>query len=207
MNTTTTAEYRKLRLDSSNDMIEHDADRTLGRYPKAAWHILQAGIARVRMGQMMFDAGNFTQAAADWLSAAACFDLATDPKRMRETLDRVRQLNQEGQIPPERRDIHIALKEREDELPALETKLLQFHEDYANRVGSALTASPETLDWLQKQVRDLPGWLGLHTAIVRHAGRLGQTTLAARHLDWAEQIEPGHPELDAFRASLRPLEV
>jgi hypothetical protein len=202
VNATTNSEYRKLELDSSNDMIEHDADRTLGRYPKAAWHILQAGLARERMGQMMFDGGDFTQAAADWLSAAACFDLATDPKRMRDALDRARTLDHEGKIPPERRDLHEALKEREEQLKALEEKLTQFDQGYRRLAGTTHAVGQLVLDFLLQQVRSLPGCTFLHAAIASQAGRLGQRHLAFKHLAWAEKFEPGNPHLESFRASL-----
>src|SRR5436853_2447565 len=112
MTGTMTEEYRKLGLDSSNDMMAHDSRRVLGRYPEAALHIREAGFGRFRMGQIMFDAGDFAQAAADWLSAAACFYLVPDLERMHDCIERVRQLNREGKIPPERRDLHVALKER-----------------------------------------------------------------------------------------------
>ena len=100
MTATATPEYRKLELESSNDIIRHDARRSDRKYPEAALHAREAGLARVRMGQMMFDAGDFPQAVADWLSAAACFYLATDPMRMREALNRVQKLDP---------DVHIAV--------------------------------------------------------------------------------------------------
>ena len=122
MTTTMNTEYWKLALDSSNDMIEHDADRTLGRYPKAAWRILQAGLAREPHGQMMFETANFSQAAADWLSAAACFFLATDPKEMQESLARVQKLDHEAEDSTRtprhsRRDKGSAKAEFQAELP------------------------------------------------------------------------------------------
>jgi hypothetical protein len=120
MTATKSPAYRQLALDSSNDMIEHDADRTLGRYPKAAWHILRAGNARVHMGQIMFAAGEFVLAAEDWLSAAACFYLATDLGRMRVAFELAEKLDQDGKIPSERRDLHAALKQREEQIKTLE---------------------------------------------------------------------------------------
>ncbi|MBN9121901.1 MAG: hypothetical protein J0I06_22630 [Planctomycetes bacterium] len=201
MNAATNAEYRKLGLDSSNAMIEHDADRTLGRYPKAAWHILRAGLVRAQMGQMMSDDGNFTQAAADWLSAAACFDLATDPTRMREALDRVRKLDQEGKIPPERRDLHEAIKEREEELKALEQKLRRSHQDRQAVLGAARAANPEALAWLLTQVRELPGSPHLHADISDQAMALGQRALASESLAWARRFDPGSPHLALLQAS------
>lgn len=129
MTATETPEYHKLSLDSSNDMIEYDASRALGRYPNAALHIRDAGIGRLRMGQMMFDAGEFAHAAEDWLSAAACFCLVPDLKRMNDTTELVRKLDREGKIPPERRDLHAALKEREGQLVELDRKEKQFRTD------------------------------------------------------------------------------
>lgn len=202
MTGTVPSEYRDLALDSSNEMMEYDSRWVLGRYPEAAWHILRAGIARVRMGQMMFDTGEFVLAAEDWLSAAACFYLATDLERMRDAFERVRELDREGKIPPERRDIHAAIKEREEKIKVLEGKLSQFQRDYHNRVGPAHVASQESLNWLLRQVRELPGWTDLHAAIASQAGRLGQKPLAVQHLDWAEKIKPGDPQLEAFRAAL-----
>ncbi len=141
MNAAANAEYRKLALDSSNDMMDHDGEHALGRYPKAARHILQAGETRVRMGQLMFDEGQFAQAAADWLSAAACFDLVPDLERMRDAFERVRKLEHEGKIPPERRDIHAAIKEREEEIKTLEQKLNQFHQDSRHATGQDALAT------------------------------------------------------------------
>jgi tetratricopeptide (TPR) repeat protein len=182
-------------------MIEHDADRTLGRYPKAAWHILRAGLAREQMGQIMFDAGDFAQAAADWLSAAACFDLATDPQRMQELLARVQKLNQEGKIPPERRDIHEALKERESEFQTLANKLTRFQCEYRQRVGPAGVASRETLDWLCRLVRELPGSPHLYARLSGQAQALGQRELAERSLDNALRFDPKSPHLASLKAS------
>ena len=53
MTTTTTPEYLKLELDSSNDIIRHDARRSDRKYPEAALHARDAGLARLQMGQMM----------------------------------------------------------------------------------------------------------------------------------------------------------
>ncbi|QJW96200.1 tetratricopeptide repeat protein [Frigoriglobus tundricola] len=194
MNAATNAEYRKLALDSSNDMIDHDADRGLGRYPKAAWHMLQAGITRVRMGQMMFDAQEFVWAAEDWLSASACFYLATDLDRMRATFDRVRKLDQEGKIPPERRDIHAAIKEREEQIKTLYQRLTDFHAEYAHLFGQAQAASHERLKFVRKHVREFPGFAPLHFTIYQQARDLGEAPLAAEHLRWAAEFAPDDPE-------------
>lgn len=116
-------EYRQLALDSSNDMIEHDASRGLGRYAQAAMFIRQAGIGRARMGKMMYHAGQFTRAAEDYLSAGACFYLVPDLLELRASIEIVRQIDQAGHIPPERGDIRAAIQEREEQLRTLEAKL------------------------------------------------------------------------------------
>jgi tetratricopeptide (TPR) repeat protein len=191
-----TDEYRQLGYDTSNDMIRHDSCRGLGEYARAALHIRNAGAGRLRMGQMMFDEGNFAWAAANWLSAAACFDLATDPKQMREALDRAKRLFEDGKIPPERRDLHESLKEREEEFKALERKLNQFGQDAGRVTGQ------EALDWLLGQIRNLPGSPRLHVAIALRAGQCGQLPLAFAHLEWAETFAPEDPEIGALRVRL-----
>ena len=123
MTATRSPEYRKLELESSNDLIRHDARRGDGKYSDALRHAFQAGLARDRMGQMMFEDGQFHYATEDWLSAAACFLLAADPRCMRDAFERAQTLVHEGKVPPERRDIHAALKEREGQLAALDQKL------------------------------------------------------------------------------------
>jgi tetratricopeptide (TPR) repeat protein len=201
MNATLPPEYRDLALDSSNEMMAYDSRWVLGRYAEAAWHMLQAGLARERMGQITFDAGNFAQAAADWLSAAACFLLATDPKRMHETLARVQQLDQEGKIPPERRDIHTALIERKSEPQTLANKLSAFDWEYRQRVGPTGTARQETLDWLLRLVRELPGSPHLHARLSGQAHALGQRDLAVQSLDWALRFDPNSPHLMSLQAT------
>jgi len=195
VNVVTNLEYRRLELDSSNGIIEHDTDRGMRRYPEAALHARDAGLARLRMGEMMCAEGDFSQSAADWLSAAACFYLATDLTRMQEAFARVRKLDQEGKIPPERRDIHAAIKEREQQIKTLEQKLSQFRPAYDVFVGSAHTTSQEALDWLLRQVREFPGFTYLFATIASQAGRLGQRPLASEYLEWAERFDPGNPDL------------
>jgi tetratricopeptide (TPR) repeat protein len=193
-----TPEYRKLALDSSNDMIRHDSRRGCGEYADAALYMRKAGDARARMGQIMFDEGQFVYAAEDWLSAAACFYLATDPDRMKEYFERVKKLDREGKIPVDRRDIHTALKEREEECQTLDNRLIQFLQEYARKSGP----TRESLDFLLRQVRELPGSHKLHTLISLCAKRLGQLTLAAAHLNWAEKFAPGDPHIESIRVSL-----
>lgn len=201
MNATVSPEYLKLERDSSNDIIRHDARRGDRKYPEAAVHARNAGLARLGMGEIMFDAGDFPQAAADWLSASACFYLASDVERMREALDRARHLDREGKIPPERRDIHEAMKEREEQLRELERKMKALWLDYRRMVGSTGAAILEALDFLRKQVRELPGYPHLHVRIADQAMKLGQRQLAVEAMDWARKFDPSSPHLAALQAS------
>ncbi|MDY3560845.1 hypothetical protein R5W23_002094 [Gemmata sp. JC673] len=194
------AEYRQLELDSSNDMMDADSRRALGRYVEAAWHHLQAGAARERMGQMMFDTGDRVRAAADWLSAAACFHLATNLQQMSEVLNRVHELVQQGSIPPERRDIRCALVERDEQQHALEHRMARFQHEY-EEVRNNIDGQ-EFLTWLLGQVRDLPGFMNLQLAVAHRAMRLGQFPLALQHLKWAERLAPGSTDLKALRVAL-----
>jgi hypothetical protein len=112
-------EYHDLELDSSNELLEHDSRRVLGRFEEAAHHALQAGRARARMGQLRFDAGDYSGAAADWLSAAACFLQADAGDSATIILDEVRRLAADGRLPAARPDLAAALKEREQQLADL----------------------------------------------------------------------------------------
>lgn len=201
MSMLTNPEYRQLATDTSNEMIEHDADRGLGRYVEAALHIREAGLGRVRMGQLAYDAGDYPRAAADWLSAAACFYLVPDLMYMRQRVEQVRQLDREGKIPADRRDIHAALKEREEQLGELDSRLKRFWQDYGQMVGPMRTASQDSLSFLLRQVRELPGSPHLHAEISGQALQLGQKDLAVQSLECALRIDPGNPQLTALRAS------
>jgi tetratricopeptide (TPR) repeat protein len=202
MTPVTTDEYRQLGYETSNDMIRHDTRRLLREYEEAALHIRQAGFGRARMGQMMFDAGEFTLAAEDWLAAAGCFYLVPDLLRLREGVEAVRQIDREGHIPPERRDIRAAILEREEQLRTLEEKLTQFDNEYRTLMLAHNGASTqEMLDFLVRQVRDLPGLLKLHAAIAFAAQDLKQLSLAAQHLEWAEKFGLGNIPLAVLRGN------
>jgi hypothetical protein len=190
MNDARTPEYRKLELDTSNEMIEYDSRWGLGRYAQAALHIREAGFGRLRMGQIMFDAGEFVHAAEDWLSAGECFYLGSDLERMRDCFERVRQLDHEGRIPAECRHIHAALKERKKQLRTLEAKLTRFRQDYGSALDPAGVRSQEVLDALLRQLRDLPGYPWLHWAISLQAASLGKDEIASQHSRWGWQFGP-----------------
>jgi hypothetical protein len=194
MTTTINTEYRTLERESSNDLIRHDARRGDGKYAEAAWHALQAGHGRRRMGILKRDAGEFTYAAEDWLSASACFYLATNPNLLRAGIEKVRELDQAGHIPPERPDLHEAFQEREKQLETLERRLTEFVEEYTRRFGSATAASQERCEFLQKHVREFPGFARLHYALYQQARELGNAPFAAEHLHWAAEFAPEEPE-------------
>jgi hypothetical protein len=194
MTGTTPTEYHTLALDSSNEMMAHDSRRVLGRYAEAAWHAFRAGDGRRRMGVLMRQANNFTRAAADWLSASACFCLATNPGLSRIGLMKVRELITAGHIPPERNDIHEAVREREDEITNLEERLARFLDEYRSRYESAPGATPERLEFLREHVREFPGFAPLHFAIYREAEALGEREAAVQHLRWAAEFGADEPE-------------
>jgi hypothetical protein len=194
MTSNDTPEYRKLALDSSNDLIRYDSRWILGEYPSAAFHALRAGIARTNMGVIKVKEKDFTQATADWLSAAHCFNLATRPQLVRRTLDWVLQMGKEGKIPPERRDLFAAIAEREEEYKKLEQRITEF-QHYVQRAGSSITGGQEALDQLLRWLRELPGFWKLHALIFLQAQQLGQLTRAIEHLNWADKLNGGHPRV------------
>lgn len=175
-------EYKRLNLDSSNEMMEYDGDRGLGRYEKAARHIREAGFGREQMARLALAASDYRWASANSTCAADCFRQATDPARMRASLGRAQDLERQGKIPPQHRHIVRAIREREGELADLEQRLAAFDAEYTER---ALGDDRATLDWLIERVRDLPGLPRLHERVALHAGRVGDHDLARRHLDWA----------------------
>ncbi|HKI33744.1 MAG TPA: hypothetical protein VKA46_17965, partial [Gemmataceae bacterium] len=86
MTGTQAAEYRELELQSSNLLLEADSRLVLSRYEEAAFHALQAGRSRARMGELNYKADEWAGAAEDWLSAAACFLRATAPQQAQTVL-------------------------------------------------------------------------------------------------------------------------
>lgn len=76
--------YRQLAIDSSNDMIEHDASRMLGRFVVAEEYARKAGMGRLDMGKIMLEGGEFTHAAEDYLLAGACFCLSRDRQAIKD---------------------------------------------------------------------------------------------------------------------------
>lgn len=204
-------EYRRLALDSSNEMMDYDGDRGLGRYETAARHARQAGRGRERMARLGFDAGEYRWAAAGWLSAAACHFAASDVGRTRVCLGRAQDLERRGKIPAEMRHIFTALREREGELADLERRLVAFDAEYARL--AAADDDQTVLDWLLRQVRELPGLPRLHERIAYHADRLGRADLAREHDAWAavftadEPTDPPSPGRNGHHAAAARADV
>jgi tetratricopeptide (TPR) repeat protein len=198
MTSNDTPEYRKLALDSSNDLIRYDSRWILGEYTSAAFHALKAGIARREMGKIKFKEKDFTQTAADWLCAVHCFSLATRPQLVRTTLDWVLKVEKEGKIPRDRRDLYVAIAEREEEYKKLEQRITELQRD-VQRAGSSITGGQETLDQLLRWLRELPGFWKLHALIFLQAQQLGQLTRAIEHLDWADKLFPGDQRVALLR--------
>ena len=191
MTVTDRPEYRKLRLDSSNDLMRHDGRRAEGEYAQAALHARQAGLARQQMAAMAFAAGEYVRAASDWLSAAACFYLVPDLDRMTASLYAAQQVEREGRIPAENRHVYAALREREQQAHELHERLTQLGTEYER-----LTAAKDdvaTLAALLGDVRRFPGLPALHVRIYYHADRLGKLDLARQHLDWTRTLAPESP--------------
>ena len=190
--------YKQLALDSSNDMIRYDSLWVQGDYSEAAWHVRRAGFARQQMGQIQFETGEFADAAEDWLSAAECFYLATELKKMQDCIERVQRLRNNGQIPAPRSDILETLAEREDQAPLLNKGIEDFLRGFHSIAGPELTASQAALDYLSKSVARLPGLSKLHYAIYRQSLQLGSSALAVEHLKWAYRFEPENSNYAAF---------
>ncbi len=114
-----TTEYQTLQRESSNHLLEHDSRLVLGRYEEAARHMLEAGLQRVRMGRIQFEARRFVEAAEDWLSAAECFLRANDATRAGDTIRELAGMRNEGVIPGDRADLIEALRDRERRLQKL----------------------------------------------------------------------------------------
>jgi tetratricopeptide (TPR) repeat protein len=191
-------EYRKLVLDSSNDLIRYDSQWILGEYTAAAFHALRAGIARTNMGVIKVNHQEFTQAAEDWLCAAHCFNLATRPQLARRTLDWVSQMEKDGKIPQQRRDLFAAIATREEEYKTLEQRLTELQHD-VQRSGPSPGRGQETLDRLIRWLRILPGFWKLQALIFLQARQIGQIAFAVKHLDWADKLSGGDPRVVALR--------
>ncbi len=198
MTATQQQEYHDLERESSNYLLGHDSRRVLGRYEEAAYDALQAGRARARMGQIGFEAGAFTEAVEDWLSALECFLRAGAKKPASELLALLRRLEAEGKVPAERPDLRAALREREQGLDELDQREQRFLRDIALQGHQIDRPDERTLDFFRQQVRDLPGLALLHYAIFRQASGLGKQELADRHLVWAATFDPGNANLVAL---------
>jgi hypothetical protein len=192
MTGTNAHEYQNLECDSSNRLLERDAQQVLGRYEEAADHTLQAGRGRVRMGQLCFEAAAYPEAVEDWLSAAECFLQATAAKQAADVLELLHRVEAAGTIPPERPDLRAVLQQRAQGLRDLHQKIQEFRRRCDLHRPPLDVADAQTLRWLLQHVRDLPGLPWLHEAISRLAAGLGQPDLAAAHRAWAATFDPDH---------------
>jgi hypothetical protein len=182
--------YHDLERESSDFLLEHDSRRVLGRYAEAAYDALQAGERRARMGQLCFEAGEYAEAVEDWLSAVECFLRATAKKRGAEILALLHRLEADDKLPAERPNLYAALREREQGLNDLRQREQQFLREFALQGHQIDRPEERTLDFLQQQVRSLPGLALLQFAIYRQAWDLGRQELAAQHLVWATTFDP-----------------
>ena len=119
-------EYQHLAHESSSRILEYESRWVLGRYEEAAYHALQAGTDRTRMGRLSAEAEEWSEAVEDWLSAVACFLRATARKQAADVLELLHRLDGDGKIPMARPDLHAALRERERELDELNEKVEQL---------------------------------------------------------------------------------
>ncbi len=191
-------DYRKLTLDSSNDLLEHDSRRVLGRFAEAACHALQAAEDRKNMGQFCYEPGRHTDAAEAWLSAANCFLLATARERATEIVKSVHKLEAEGKLPVERNDLYAALAECDERLDRLSQREDQCFRDLGREGYESEEADERSLRFLQQQLKELPGFAKLHYAIFRQALGLEQRDLAERHLDLAVTFDRDNANLVAL---------
>jgi hypothetical protein len=191
-------EYQDLEHESSSQLLEHDSRRVLGRLEEAAYHALQAGRNRTKMGQHCFEAQEYAEAAEDWLSAVECFLLATARKQAAVVFDLLIRLEVDGKIPVERPDLVAALRNSNQRLRDVEQGIQAFLRDFALHGYQVDTPDERALRFLQEQVRHLPGFAILHYAIFRQAEGLGQRELGAKHLFWAATFDPENANLVAL---------
>jgi len=194
--------YRELELDSSNELMEFDADRGMGRDVRAALHARNAGLARARMAEIQGERSNFVASTEDFLSAAECFYSATDPMRMRLSVERARARIDLGDIQDSRRDLLEAVEIREGQLALLCDALNAFWRSYTTLVGATRESSDEALAYLIEHVSNFPGSPHLHAEISWQAARLCRRELALQSLEVAFQFDPSSPELAALKVSL-----
>jgi tetratricopeptide (TPR) repeat protein len=209
MTATKENDYRELESASSNLLMEWDGRWCLGRYEEATYAVWRAGRLRLRMGRLSFDAGNFTAAAEDWLSAAACFLEADAEERANEALQLVRELAAQGRLPAERTDLLAALREREEGLLQLRQEVQDFHARLLKHLLPSNPRDEDRLNFLVQQVREMPGYAPLHYQIYKLALKLGQDGLAAKHIRWAATFNPNSAEheTDAVAVGYRLIEA
>jgi tetratricopeptide (TPR) repeat protein len=190
MTITTSDEYRQMELDSSNFLLEWDAKRALGQYEEAAVAASRAGGLRLRMGQARAEAGDVVEAVEDWLSSGQAYLQATDLKQASLVTDHVKTLEAQGILPSSRTDLRKALREREEGLRHLDAAVRGLTTAFATHGFKPDVPDRASLDFLLRQVSELPGLAMLHSTIARQAKGLGQRQLASKHLHWATVFDP-----------------
>jgi hypothetical protein len=186
-------EYRELATESSNLMLDWDGRWVLGRYEEAVYALLQAGYMRRRMAEMCLAEHEFEYAAEDWLSAAEAFRQVPALELARSALGSVQQIDADGRIPADRKDLHRAVTERAEGIQQLQERIQAFETAIA-ATGTHGTPGEDKLKFLLSQVRELPGLPALHYEIFRQAEALGQHDLAARHILWATRFDPDNED-------------
>jgi len=198
MTGTQAAEYRELELQSSNLLLEADSRLVLSRYEEAAFHALQAGRSRARMGELNYKADEWAGAAEDWLSAAACFLRATAPQQAQTVLRLVQQLSSEGKIPAHREDVRVAQEERTQELDRLRARARDLQRELDAQGCRPDVAAPKAIPFLVGRVREFPGFWPLHYLLFRQASALGDRALARKHLRWEATFDPDNANFTAL---------
>ena len=189
-------QYRELVLQSSNLLLEGDLSRVLGCYEEAALKRFKAGEQRKQMGTIAARIGKPVFAFEDWLSASACYLEATAVKEAVDVLAQLTDMEKQGAILPNRRDLFDALTERRAELTKLKDTVERFESlfhKYTERHG---LASPNDgfREFLLHWRRELPGFFYLHYALACQAEARGETEKVREHLKWAREfcIEDAH---------------
>ncbi len=178
MMTLTNPEYRQLARESSNQMLRYDAERLQGNFEEAGLAIWQAGQNRMKMADLGRQEGDVSRAAADLLSAAACFLQAGNLKWAERAF---RELEQLGPLPAERRDLTDARAERAGQLDELARRQHQVGAELDRHADWLQTAPAQLLELAQARLEEFPGWARLHCLLADLETQRGDVEAVARH--------------------------